>query len=134
MLNRVLKGLPMMVHMTWPSHSKTLLKVSLYQGYYYLCFVSSTKKILSRKNHIEGHPIIWLILKHTGSCIINVSGCHVMKCHMGGTHTGNILLSGWRLSQVTCVILGHSPKQSSLDREVRWELGRQLIIPRTNWT
>lgn len=127
MLNRVLKGLPMMVHMTWPSHSKTSLKVNLYKGYYYLCFVSSTKKILwAEKNRIEGYPITWLILTHTGSCVINVNGCRVIKCHMGGTHTGHILHSGWRLSQITCVILGHSPKQSSLAREIRWEVGRQL--------
>lgn len=50
-----------------------------------------------------------------------------MKCHTGGVDTGHILLRGWRLSWITCVIQVILQKQSPLAREIRWEVGRQLL-------
>lgn len=50
-----------------------------------------------------------------------------MKCHSGGVDTGHILLRGWRLSWITCVIQVILQKQSPLAREIGWEVGRQLL-------
>lgn len=81
---------------TWPSHSKTSLKVNLYQGYYYLRFVSSTKKILwAEKNQIEGYPIIWLIPTHTGSCIIMSVGAVWLNVIWVGIQTDTFCTAYW---------------------------------------
>lgn len=50
-----------------------------------------------------------------------------MKCHMGDTDTGRILLSGWRPSWITFVIWVILQKQSPLAREIRWEIGRHHL-------